>query len=278
MKLFALVAFSMLAFAGNSVLNRIGVAELGMDPFTFALIRVAAGVAVLWALILTRKSAKLDWHKPKRYAGAASLALYMIGFSVAYLSLGAGLGALILFGLLQLLMFGWALVEGQKITVFRWAGAGVALAGLCVLLWPTGGAAVPFAGAVAMILATIGWAVYTLLGRGEADALGATGVNFALCLPLMLVAFLWADGGGLSVGGVIVAILSGAVTSGLGYALWYKVLPQLETVTAAIAQLSVPVIAVVAGVLLLDEALTVRLAIAGALVVGGIGLSLLKRS
>ena len=106
MKLFALVAFSMLAFAGNSVLNRIGVAELGMDPFTFALIRVAAGVAVLWALILTRKSAKLDWHKPKRYAGAASLALYMIGFSVAYLSLGAGLGALILFGLLQLLMFG----------------------------------------------------------------------------------------------------------------------------------------------------------------------------
>lgn len=274
MHLFLLVTLTMTAFASNSLLNRLGVSNYGMDPMVFAVIRTAAGAAMLAALVLLRGQGGLSLMTRKRAAGALALAVYMIGFSWSYLTLGAGLGALILFGVLQVVMFGWAVVEGQAISRLKWCGGAIAMAGLVILLWPGGATAVPFAGAVAMLAAGVAWAAYTLLGRGEPDALAATAGNFILCLPLVALLLAVADTGTITMPGVLTALVAGAVTSGLGYALWYRCLPQLATVTASVAQLSVPVIAVGAGVLLLSEPLTARLVLAGVLVLGGIGLSL----
>ena len=272
MKLFFLVAVTMTAFAANSVLNRVGVATFGMDPFVFAVIRVAAGATML-AVLVTLRGQSPFVDLPNRWCGALALTVYMIGFSWAYLSLGAGLGALILFGILQMMMFGWAVFKRQPVPVMRWVGAAFALVGLAVLLWPSGPAVVPFAGTLAMIAATAGWAAYTILGQGVRDPLAVSAGNFILCLPLVALSLLLASGGVLSVGGVAAAIVAGAVTSGMGYALWYRVLPELPTTVAAVAQLSVPVIAVLAGVIFLAEPVSVRLIAAGVLVLGGIAVS-----
>ena len=274
MQLFALVALTMTAFAANSLLNRIGIAWYAMGAMDFAAIRVVAGAAMLWLLIALRSGPRPPVLTRARGFGALALAVYMVGFSAAYLTLDAGLGALILFGVLQVVVFGWAVVTRQNIPPPRWMGAGVALVGLAVLLWPAGGAPVPLAGMLAMIAAAVGWAVYTLLGRAEADALGATAGNFLLCVPLTGLAMWLAGPGDLSFGGVLTAVLAGAVTSGLGYAMWYRALPQLATTSAGIAQLSVPVIAVLGGVAFLSEDLTWRLLLAGALVLGGIAFSM----
>jgi drug/metabolite transporter (DMT)-like permease len=275
MKLFLLVALTMTAFAGNSVLNRIAIDTFAMEPIMFAVLRVASGVVTLHAMIRWRATPKLYWRVPAYFAGAVALAIYMIGFSVAYVSLDAGLGALILFGVLQIVMFAWALIEGQSVPKRRWIGAVAACAGLIILLFP-GGADVPSTpgGVIAMIIAACGWAGYTLLGRSADDALGATAVSFTYCLPLMLITLAFVGGSPVTPGGVVLAVLAGAVTSGLGYTLWYHLLPQLQTVTAAIAQLSVPVIAVAVGVSFLGEALSLRMLISGMLVLGGIAYSL----
>lgn len=274
LKTFALTCVIMCAFAANSLLNRLGVAVQGMDPMDFATVRTAAGAVMLWALVLTRKAARPALITPRRIAGATALAIYMIGFSWAYITLDAGLGALILFGVLQIVVFGWAVIERGAIPTLRWVGAAIALTGLCVLLWPGGDTALPLGGALSMTAAGAAWAAYTLLGRGEADPLGSTASNFLLCLPLVAIVMVATRSTPMPLPGVITAIIAGALTSGLGYALWYRVLPALPTTVAGIAQLSVPVIAVAAGVLLLGETLTLRLVIAGALVLGGIAVSL----
>ena len=270
------VVVTMTAFAANSVLNRIGVADFGMDPFVFALVRVAAGAAALSVIV------GLSGRNPLskiggRWRGALALSAYMIGFSYAYLTLGAGLGALILFGTLQVFMFGWAAWRGAHIPAARWLGVCVALTGLVVLLWPAGATVVPLIGTGAMILAALGWAAYTILGQAEADPLAASAGNFILCLPLVALPLLGGSVGEIALGGVAAAVTAGAITSGLGYALWYRVLPALPVTIAAISQLSVPVIAVAAGVVLLGEPVTARLLIAGGLVLGGIALSTLRR-
>jgi len=164
MRLFLLVALTMTAFAGNSVLNRYAVGNLGTDPMMFALIRTVAGAVTLTGLIVAMGARPT--FTSKQVAGGTALAVYMLGFSWAYLSLDAGLGALILFGVLQIAMFGFAVWRGQTIAPLRWIGAGFAICGLTVLLWPTGAASVPFGGAVAMVAAGLAWAAYTLLGQG----------------------------------------------------------------------------------------------------------------
>lgn len=269
MQLFLLVALTMCAFAANSVLTRVGVASFGMDPIAFAVLRVAAGAVTLAALVMVRGGAPFAGIM-KRWRGALALAVYMFGFSFAYLTLGAGLGALILFGALQVMMFGWAVYRGQDVPAMRWFGAICAVVGLGVLLWPTDGFSVPIVGTVSMIAATAGWAAYTILGQGARDPLAASAGNFLLCLPLVSLALLGGTDGAFTGGGIVAAVVAGAVTSGLGYALWYRVLPLLPTTTAAVAQLSVPVIAVMAGVVFLAEPLSLRMVIAGALVLGGI--------
>lgn len=271
MRLALLTTLTMIAFAANSVLNRLAVDSGAIDPSSFAMIRVLAG-AVALCMILTVRGGGLPIAGRGRLVGAASLSAYMIGFSLAYVTLDAGLGALILFGTVQVVMFGWSAFKGAAPSLRQLAGAGIAFVGLILALWPKDGAGSDAAGAVLMVIAGVGWAIYSLAGKGARDPLAATGANFVVAMPMLLVLLV---GSGLQAApsGIALAILSGAVTSGLGYALWYHVLPQLGAQTAPIVQLSVPIIAIAAGALLLGEAITLSIILAAVLVLGGIGLA-----
>lgn len=274
MRLFLLTALTMCAFAANSVLNRLAVGGGAIGPFGFAAIRLASGAAAL-ALLAHMRGRGLSFAGRRRALGAAALLAYMLGFSLAYLALPAGVGALILFGGVQITMLAGALMSGEALPPRRWAGAGLAFAGLAWLLWPgPGGGAAPPLAALSMAMAAVGWGVYSLAGRREGDALAATAANFALAAPVAIAAALAAGGGGaFRAPGVALALLSGIVTSGLGYALWYAILPALGAGRAAVAQLTVPVIAALGGVALLGEAPGLRFALAAALVLGGVGLA-----
>ncbi|MEH6830656.1 MAG: DMT family transporter [Sulfitobacter sp.] len=271
MRLILLTLLTMCAFAANSLLTRAAVDGGHIGPGAFAVLRVAAGAMMLGAVAVWR-GASLPLLQRERILGALSLAAYMVGFSLAYLTLDAGLGALILFGVTQITMFGHAAVTGQAPTARQLAGASVAFGGLVLVLWPSDGSTTDPMGAALMCLAGLGWAAYTIAGRGAADPLATTGANFILCLPLIAVLLV---GSGLEADatGILLAVLCGAVTSGLGYALWYSVLMQMRGTTAAVVQLSVPVIAILSGAALLGEAVTPVVMIAAALVVGGIGWS-----
>lgn len=277
MRLALLTAIVMIAFAANSVLNRLALAQGDIGPAAFAAIRLGAGAATL-ALLVTLRGGRVPLGEPARAAGAASLALYMLGFSFAYLTLDAGVGALILFGGVQVTMFVGAVWGGETIPARRWVGATIAFAGLAWLLWPRGAEAPDPRGAMLMAAAAVGWGIYSLIGRRATDPLSATAASFALALPVALAALVAAaDLAGSTAKGIFAAIASGAVTSGLGYALWYAVLPRLRASQAAVAQLTVPVIALAGGVLFLGEEPTARLILAGAVVLGGVWLSLSHR-
>ncbi|WP_299024861.1 DMT family transporter [uncultured Sulfitobacter sp.] len=269
MRLILLTALTMCAFAANSVLTRAAVEGGHLTPAAFAIIRVAAGAAMLGGIALWR-GVTLPLLRRARIVGAVSLTAYMVGFSLAYLTLDAGLGALILFGVTQITMFGHAAVTGAAPTLRQIVGAGVAFAGLVLVLWPAGGSGTDPVGAALMVLAGLGWAAYSIAGRGALDPLAATGASFVLCLPVLTV-LLAAAGLSGNAWGVLLAVVCGAVTSGLGYALWYSVLRQMRGTTAAVVQLSVPVIAIVAGAVLLGEAVSTLVVIATLLVLGGIG-------
>lgn len=273
MRLFALTSVAMVAFAANSVLNRFALAEGEIGALPFAALRLASGAAAL-ALFVWLRSGRLTLAMdPRRAAAVLALWVYMVGFSLAYLALGAGLGALVLFGGVQITMFAGALWAREAVPPQRWAGAAVAFAGLVVLLWPAGAAAPPPGAAALMAAAALGWGVYSLIGRGSRAPTADTAANFVWAAPLALVPALavpWqATGLGLTL-----AVVSGVVTSGAGYALWYAVVPALGAGRAALAQLTVPVLAVLGGVLVLGEGLEPRLVLAGALVLGGVALGL----
>lgn len=269
MRLILLTVLTMCAFAANSVLTRAAVEGGHLGPGAFAIVRVAAGAAMLGGIALWRGNA-LPLLRRARIPGAVSLTAYTVGFSLAYLTLDAGLGALILFGVTQITMFAHAGLTGAPPTLRQLSGAGVAFGGLVLVLWPGADSATDPAGAALMVLAGLGWAAYTIAGRGAADPLAATGANFILCLPLLALLLVGSDWSGDAYG-IFLAVISGAVTSGLGYALWYNVLRQMAGATAAVVQLSVPIIAIAAGAVLLGEQVTPVLIIAAALVVGGIG-------
>ncbi|MDR6265178.1 MULTISPECIES: DMT family transporter [Rhodobacterales] len=274
MQLFLLTTLTMIAFAANSVLNRMGLAGDLIDPGSFALIRLGAGAAVLLGLVALRRSGLSQFFAPARGGAVLGLAAYMLGFSFAYVALDAGTGALILFGGVQITMFAGAVLGGKSPKAMQWLGAAIAFAGLIYLLAPSA-TAPDLVSAGLMGIAAVGWGVYSLIGQKTADPLGATAANFVLALPFGLLALGVVPAVQLTGAGVGLAVLSGAVTSALGYALWYWVLPRLATATAAVAQLSVPIIAAGAGALLLAEPLTLEFAIAAALVLGGIAVSLL---
>ncbi|SFD12592.1 DMT family transporter [Tropicimonas isoalkanivorans] len=271
-----LVALTMVAFAANSILTRLALVDGLIGALPFAAIRIAAGAVVLCALVLLRGRA-IPWRAPRRWQGVLSLTLYMVAFSVAYLGIDAGAGALILFGGVQVTMFGGAVLARQPIPPARWFGALVAFAGLCWLLWPEGGAAPSPLHAALMLAAALGWGIYSLVGQTSGPPLQATAANFALAAPLVVLpAFIVGGGGGsATVPGILLAVLSGVVTSGLGYALWYLVLPRLVPTVAALAQLSVPIIAMAGGMIFLAEPLTLRFLVAAALVLGGIAIGVL---
>lgn len=274
MRLIAVSVLVMVAFAANSVLNRAAVGGGQIGALDFALLRAVAGAGMLMVLIRLRGGA-VPLLAPRRVLGGVMLSTYLIGFSLAYLAIDAGLGALILFGGVQVTMFAGALVLGERPPARRWFGAGLALVGLVWLVWPGAGATAPLWAVGAMAAAALGWGIYSLIGRGSADPLGDTGAAFVWATVLGFVAVLVHTGGSMvndaTWAGMALAVISGAVTSGLGYALWYRVLPRIGASVAGLMQLSVPVIAGLGGALLLAEAPTRAMILAGAVVLGGIG-------
>lgn len=280
MRLILLTALVMVAFAANSVLNRAALAGGAIDPLGFAWIRTGSGALALALMVLLRDR-RLALGGPGRLVGVLSLTLYMLGFSVAYVALDAGVGALILFGGVQVTMFAGAVLGGEPVPARRWLGAALALAGLGWLMWPSGPVQVPVLHGGLMLAAALGWGLYSLAGRGAGDPLGATAANFILaapiCVAVMVLAPVAPDAAPASARGVALALCSGVVTSAMGYALWYAVLPQLQASVAAVAQLTVPVIALAGGVAFLGEAVTLGLVLASALVLGGVALAVLRR-
>ncbi|MGO4913953.1 DMT family transporter [Pseudogemmobacter sp. W21_MBD1_M6] len=272
MRLILLTSLTMIAFAANSVLNRLALADGAMGPASFALIRLTSGALVLVALCAFVQG-RFSARGRHRMAGTASLALYILGFSFAYVSLDAGVGALILFGGVQVTMFGGAVMAGERLPRSRWLGAALAFSGLVYLMWPAGALRPNGAGALLMVFAAFGWGVYSLLGRAVGNPLQSTAANFLLAVPIALIVWI-ALPDAVTARGAWLAMVSGVVTSGLGYALWYTVLPRLGASRAAIAQLTVPVIALAGGIAVLGEGLTLRFGVACLLVMGGVVIGL----
>jgi drug/metabolite transporter (DMT)-like permease len=276
MIVFVMTSVTMLAFASNSLLTRWAVEGAYIDASAFALIRVLSG-AVFLALIVRLRGTELPLLRKRRVVGALSLAAYAVGFTFAYQTLDAGLGALILFGVVQISMFFHGYFTGLSPTRRQVLGAGVAFFGLTLALWPGSGGQADFFGSSMMIAAGIGWAVYTISGRASSDPLPATAANFILCFPVLLPVLAFSVES-VSATGILLAVICGGVTSGLGYTLWYSVLPALQQSVAAVVQLSVPVIALTAGALFLGEPIAPIVAVATLLVLGGIGIAVTSRS
>jgi drug/metabolite transporter (DMT)-like permease len=268
----------MLAFAANSLLCRLALLQGGIDPASFSSIRLVSGAITLAAIVRFVRF-RTQRFSPNRadWLAAVMLFAYVALFSFAYLTLPAGTGALILFGAVQLTMFIVGLRSGEMFGSIAWLGLALAVAGLVYLVSP-GVAAPPFFGAASMALAGVAWGAYSLRGRGVPDPLAATAGNFARAAPLALVLSLLSVANAYAnAAGVILAIASGALTSGLGYVIWYAALSRLSAMRAATVQLSVPLIAAFGGVAFLSEAITPRLAAASAAILGGIALVLTSR-
>ena len=270
MRTVLLVLAALAAFAGNSLLGRLGLRPGLTDPASFTAIRLGAGAVVLWWIVRARSGVVGG-----SWGSAAALFAYAGAFSFAYAGLAAGTGALLLFGAVQATMVIQALWVGVRLGAWQWAGLVLALAGLVALLLP-GLSAPPPVFAAAMLASGVAWGVYTIRGRRPGDATAATAGNFARTLPF---AAAWALLAGRSVdpGGAAAAVLSGALTSALGYAAWYAVLPRLSPQVAATVQLSVPALAAFAAVPVLGEALTPRLLAGSGAILGGIALVILAR-
>ena len=279
----------MLAFAGNSLLCRLALRNTPIDPATFTTVRLLSGAAMLWLVVRWRHRGTPESAPPAaplasagNWGSALALFAYAAGFSFAYVSMTAATGALLLFGSVQATMVGHGLWRGERLRPPQWAGFALAVAGLAVLMLP--GLATPsLAASLSMAGAGVAWGVYSLRGKrvppgGASDPTQVTAGNFlravpmALGLSLLLAARLAPDPKG-----VVYAVLSGALASGLGYAIGYRVLPALKATQAATVQLSVPVIAAVGGIVFLGEALTPTLVLASAAMLGGIALVILEK-
>ena len=268
----------MVFFAANSVLARLAMREREIDGGSFTSVRIISGAVVLASLVALTQDRTSAWRQGSWKAGAALFA-YAISFSYAYLSLSAGMGALILFAAVQITMIGVGISRGLRPETLEWFGLSLALTGFVYLVFP-GLTAPPLTGAVLMALAGASWGGYSLAAKGVRFPTAATAGNFIRAAPLaiFLMLLVWAFGGlHWSPKGIGLAFLSGALTSGLGYAIWYAALKELTPSRAAIVQLTVPVIAASAGVLFLDERMTLRLVLASAAILGGVALALARR-
>lgn len=273
-RLFFLTLLAMTAFAGNSLLCRLALQHTAIDPVSFTSLRLASGALTLWLIVRwtqTSRSGQGNWRS------AAALFVYALAFSLAYVQLSAATGALLLFGAVQATMIGHGLWTGERLRPVQGLGCIVALGGLGSLLLP-GLTTPPWGSAALMASAGLAWGIYSLRGKGSGDATRVTAGNFARTVPMAVTASLLV--GVLPLGltvsldawGMINAIASGALASGVGYAIWYSVLPSLKSVQAASVQLSVPVIAALGGILFLGETVGLRLVIASVAILGGIAL------
>ncbi len=271
-----LTSIALAAFAGNSVLCRMALDSGTIDAAGFSTIRLACGAMALFLLLSTSDRKHVSKSKGS-WVAASMLFLYAVAFSFAYISLDTGTGALILFGMVQATMITGALLEGDRPLAVEWTGWLLALAGFIYLMTP--GVTAPSAiGAALMGLAGVGWGIYSLRGRRESDALGGTTYNFVRSVPLVLcVAIVGIEHLHLSPRGIVLAAVSGALTSGVGYAIWYAALRGLTAIQAAMVQLFVPVLAAAGGIVFLSEAVSTRLVISGLLILGGIGVAVIGK-
>lgn len=267
-----LTLLTLVAFAGNSVLCRMALKDGAIDPMGFTGLRLLGGALVLVPVL--RRG-----ERPWSARSALALVGYAVAFSMAYVSLGAGTGALILFGCVQFTMIGTGLACGERPTALAWVGIALAIVGVVVLVLPGVSAPHP-GGAGLMALAGVGWGVYSLLGRGVPSPVRATACNFVLAAPvgvLALVVSRFREGVSWTSEGVLLALASGIITSGLGYVIWYAALGGHTATSAAVVQLAVPLVAAVAGVVLLDEPTSMRLFGAAVLTLGGVALAILSK-
>lgn len=276
LKTLILTAVAMMAFAANSVFTRIALVETQIDPIMFTAIRIATGALVLVVIVAAQKKSWTFAKASGSWRGSLALFCYAIFFSFAYLSLGAGLGALILFASVQITMLVWAIIKGERPGPIEIGGIVLAFGAFIYLVSP-GLVAPDPVGTLLMVISGISWGVYSLLGRGSINPLYDTMGNFVLALPMaiiivvgsMLIANIWP----VDLKGVLFATLSGALASGIGYAIWYAVLPRLARTSAGVVQLTVPAIAAAGGILLLGEQLSLRFIVASTLILTGVALA-----
>lgn len=267
-----LTALAMMAFAANSLLARAALMDGAIDPWRYTVVRLVSGALMLLALLAWRDRRAAAARAGGWLSGLA-LFVYAVAFSVAYIRIGAALGAVVLFAVVQISMVTWGMVQRQGPTLREAAGLAVAFAAFVYLVSP-GLAAPDPVGTALMAASGIAWAAYSLRARGVADPLGATAGNFwrAALLGLPLLAASGASA--MTATGFALAVVSGAITSGVGYAVWYAALPHLTPTKAAVVQLTVPVIAAFGAVTLLDEPLTVRLVLATTAILAGVALTI----
>lgn len=273
-RVFLFTALAMIAFAGNSLLCRLALKQTAIDAASFTLIRIVAGTLCLAIIVQIRRG---TLRSAGSWLSALALFLYAALFSFAYLRLTAGTGALLLFGAVQATMIFWALREGERLRLVQIAGLFLALAGLVALVFP-GLTAPPLGAAALMLSAGIAWGIYSLRGKAAGDPLRATAGNFLRAVPLaVLLSLLVWRSANFDRAGIVYAIASGALASGIGYAIWYTALPALKASGAATVQLSVPVLAAAGGIAFLGEPITLRFALASIAVLGGIALVIFER-
>lgn len=279
-RLFSLTALTMMAFSGNSLLCRIALAHTGTDAASFTTIRLLSGALMLSLLVLllqTRRNASGAGGTGGNWGSALALFIYAASFSFSYASLTTATGALLLFGAVQATMIGYSVRQGERLRALQLLGLALALGGLVGLLLP-GLSAPPLTGSILMLSSGAAWGIYSLRGKGAGDPMRATAGNFlraapmAALLSLAMLSSLTVDRAGL-----FCALASGALTSGIGYAIWYSVLPHLKMSHASTVQLSVPVIAAVGGTVFVGEAVTLRMALASIAILGGIALVIVEK-
>ncbi|MEP0071774.1 MAG: DMT family transporter [Marinomonas sp.] len=287
LRLYVLITLSLLAFAANSILCRLALDGGLIDPANFTMWRLVSG-AITLALLCVLQSMKQKSTSLKKvwlegsWLSAVSLFIYAIGFSYAYVTLETGVGALILFGAVQLTLILMAVWAGQKLKVLEWIGLLVAFASFVYLVFPTLSSP-SLVGFILMTFAGIAWGLYTWRGKISSLPLFATASNFIRTIPILIIALIcigFLEGYSLTTAsseGILFAIVSGALMSGVGYALWYAVLPSLSASLAAVLQLLVPIIATIGGVIFASEAVTLHLIIATAGVLGGVLLVILGK-
>ncbi|WP_166170146.1 DMT family transporter [Acinetobacter sp. SA01] len=263
------IMIAMLAFAANSVLCRLVLAGQQIDPMSFSLIRVCSGAVVLLVLYLfSAQKAKIEWSVKNGFF----LALYIVAFSLAYLHIDAGVGALLLFGTVQLSMVGYGLCHGEKINLRRGAGLCIAIIGIFILLLP-GADAPNLVYAAIMVLSGIGWAMYSIAGKNMQNPLVSTLANFVMAIPFVLLAYAAFYAHSFTQPqGVLLAVLSGGLASSGAYVLWYVIVKQIDRVTASSVQLSVPCLAIMGGALFIGETLSWRMIMSAVIVLAGIAL------
>ena len=278
-----LTLLALVAFAANSLLTRMALAPRLIDPAGFTLLRLASGALVLAALVRVQSGTWSSLGQRElvgwgRWVGPLALFGYAAPFTLAYVRIGAAVGALVLFGSVQVTMIGWGIVTGERLSLPVWSGLLLSAGGLVTLVLPSAARPDP-AGCALMVLAGVAWGVYSLRGKASASPLAANARSFLVAVPLALPLYLvLGDRSAATTRGLLLAVMSGSLTSGVGYAIWYRALPGLTAAQAGIVQLSVPVLAAIGAITWLGERPTARLAIASVAVIGGVALAVAVRA